>query len=366
MLGVGNRSETFVQQTVGGTDRLGWRAYVLGLNRAGPFDAVAPERIHTTEPAPVLRRIVDRVTRRAPEARFTARAQRSARAWEIALIHAHFGWSAPYAAALARATGVPLLVTFYGSDASAPPPMRYRHVLEQSQRVIAVSEYVTDRLRALGFTGPIELIRNGVDLSRLTPRTSAPTLAQGRRLLFVGRLVEVKGADVLMRAMPAVLAKHPDTRLELIGEGPERQPLGRLARQLGIERAIRFRGGVDHHQVLEAMARAHAVVVPSRVMPGGQAEASSMAFKEALALGVPAIATASGGLTEACPPALRQELAAPGDPTALAGAIMSLLDDPDRWPHRATLGRLWLAEHYDANVAAGRIAECYAGAVAPA
>ncbi len=366
MVGVGNRSETFVQQTVGATDRLGWPAYVLGLNRAGPFDAVAPERIHTTEPAPVLRRVVDRVRRRPPEARFTARAQRSARDWDIALIHAHFGWSAPYGAALARATGVPLIVTFYGSDASAPPPTRYRHVLEQSQRVIAVSEYVADRLRALGFTGPIELIRNGVDLGRLTPRTSAPTLTRGARLLFVGRLIPVKGADVLVRAMPAVLAEHPDARLDLIGEGPERQPLELLATKLRIARAIRFRGALEHDQVLEAMTRAHAVVVPSRVMPAGQAEASSMAFKEALALGVPAIATASGGLTETCPPALRHELAAAGDPSALTAAIAAVLDDPDGWPHRTTLGRLWLTEHYDADAAAGRIAECYAGALAPA
>jgi glycosyltransferase involved in cell wall biosynthesis len=359
MIGVGNGSETFVAQTVRETDRRGWRAFVLAVDSAGRFDAIPAQRVHVTEPAPFARRVLDKLTRRPPQQRFTDRAAPPAQAWGLDLLHAHFGWSARYALPLSHALGLPLVVTFYGSDASAPPIDGYRSVLAHASRVIAVSEYVAGRLRALGFDGPIELIRNGVDLARLQPRAHAPA---PKKLVFVGRMVAVKGADVLLHAMPKVLACHPDARLELIGDGEQRPGLQRLAEQLRIAPAVQFRGSLDHDDVLRAIADAFAVVVPSRTLPGGQAESSSMAFKEALALGVPVVATASGGLTETCPPPLRQELAVPGDAASLAASALRVLDAPDI-DRRAAIGRAWVSERFDSELVAEQLLETYAEAV---
>jgi glycosyltransferase involved in cell wall biosynthesis len=232
-------------------------------------------------------------------------------------------------------------------------------VLEHAARVIAVSEYVGERLRALGFTGPIELIRNGVDLAKLTPRAQAPAV---KKLVFVGRMVAVKGADVLLRAMPEILARHPEATLELVGDGDEREAVRRLASELRITNAVEFRGARDHDYVLRAIAGASAVVVPSRTFPGGQAESSSMAFKEALALGVPVVATASGGLTETCPPALRPELAVPGDPASLAASALRVLDAPDI-DRRAAIGRAWVSERFDSDVVTEQLLDTYAQVV---
>jgi colanic acid/amylovoran biosynthesis glycosyltransferase len=359
MIGVGNGSETFVAQTVRETDRRGWRAFVLAVNRAGRFDAIPSQRIHVTEPAPLARRAFDKLARRPPQRRFSERAAQPARKWGLELLHAHFGWSAGYALPLSRALGLPLVVTFYGSDASAPPVDRYRPVLEHAARVIAVSEYVGERLRALGFTGPIELIRNGVNLTKLTPRTQAPAV---KKLVFVGRMVAVKGADVLLRAMPEILARHPDATLELIGDGEALEALRRLAVDLRIMNAVEFRGARDHEYALRAITEASAVVVPSRMLPSGQAESSSMAFKEALALGVPVVATSSGGLPETCPPPLRSELAVPGDPRSLAASALRILDAPDL-DRRAAIGRAWVSERFNSDVVTEQLLDTYAQAV---
>ena len=99
-------------------------------------------------------------------------------------------------------------------------------------------------------------------------------------------------------------------------------------------------------------------------MPTGQAETSSMVFKEALALGVPVAATASGALPETCPPAFRDRLATPGDPGALARAVLDVLDDPAGWQRRGQIGRRWVTEHYDLDELGGRLSRCYEHALA--
>ena len=315
-------------------------------------------------------RAIGRLRRRTPEQRFADQAASCARAWRIGLLHAHFGWSGNYAAPLASLLDVPLVVTFYGSDATEPAqdtasgfPCGYSELFRQTQRVIAVSEYVERHLRALGYDGPVELIRNGLPLDRLEPRSTAPGTEDGLRLLYVGRLVPFKGADVLLRAMPTILAAHPTARLDLIGDGPDRAACQAIASSMRLGDAVSFHGSRDHAAVVEAMRAAHVLVVPGRTMPSGQAETSSMVFKEALALGVPVAATASGALPETCPPAFRDQLAQAGDPLDLARAILSVLDDPGAWTSRAEEGRRWVLERFDLARIGERLSRYYADAL---
>jgi colanic acid/amylovoran biosynthesis glycosyltransferase len=358
MLDVGVRSETFVSNAIEAVESEGWESHVIGLSACGEFDAVPPDRVHCTGTGTLMQRARTRMARGSPERRFAEQALAYARARQIGLLHAHFGWSGNYATPLAELLGVPLVVTFYGTDA-AEPASPYTDLFARTRRMIAVSEYVKEGLRVLGYTGQVDVIRNGLPLERLEPRAAPPATEGGLRLLYVGRLVPFKGADVLLRAMPAILAAHSTAHLDIIGDGSERHVCEAIASDLRLGDAVAFHGARDHAAALEALRAAHVLVVPGRTMPSGQAETSSMVFKEALALGVPVAATDSGALPETCPPAFRDQLAPAGDPWALARAVLDVLDDPAGWGRRADIGRRWVAERYDLEELGKRLSRCY-------
>lgn len=370
-LDVGARSETFVANAIEIAERAGWESHVIGLVSRGELGVVPTDRVHCTGTGTHWERVRSRWPGRGPHWRFVEQAGAFARSRGIGLLHAHFGWSARYAAPLAERLGVPLVATFYGTDASEPGgPGRgsnghqvYAETFRRTTRVIAVSEYVADGVRGLGYQGPVDLIRNGLPLARLEPRPAPPPLDAGPRLLYVGRLVPFKGADVLLRAMPAILMAHPTARLDVVGEGPERHSLGDIASDLRLNGAVSFRGARGHADALDAMRSAHVLVVPGRTMSSGQAETSSMVFKEALALGVPVAATSSGALPETCPPAFREQLARPGDPGDLARAVLRILDEPAGWQQRVDTGRRWVAERFNSAEVGERLSRCYAAAL---
>jgi len=363
MLDVGVRSETFVANAIQAVEREGWESHVLGLNARGEFDAVPSERVQCTGTGTLLQRVRTRLTRSTPERRFAEQAADYARSHDIGLLHAHFGWSGNYAAPLAELLDVPLVVTFYGSDATTPAGS-YAALFGQTQHVTAVSEYVERHLRGLGYRGPVTLTRNGLPLDRLQARSTPPGTEHGMRLLYVGRLIPVKGADVLVRAMPAILAAHPTARLDVIGDGPERPAIEAIVSDLRLDHAVSLHGARPHAAVLDAMRAAHLLVVPGRTMPSGQAEASSMVFKEALALGLPVTATASGALAETCPPEFRDQLARAGDPQDLARAVVDVLGDPAGWERRSEAGRRWVVERFDSTEMGKRLSRCYVQALA--
>jgi glycosyltransferase involved in cell wall biosynthesis len=386
---LGLPTELFVGDAISAVERESWIPYVTALRVHQSVDFVSHGHVYCVPAPSASQRLIARVLYRRPYvnqarlASFVTAAAPWAKAWEIGLVHAHFGWAAPYGVMLANRLDVPLVVTFYGSDASAPgTPARWRRqrypprldvgpyaqVFARANRLIAVSDFVKSRLRQLGYEGPIDLVRPAVPIDRLPFSAGRPAL-DPLRILFVGRLVPVKGADVLLRAMVRVLDHHRNVRLEIIGDGPQRSALERLAHELALGKSVLFRGVCDRQEVIDSLATAHIVVVPSRVMPNGQEEASSMIFKEAMAMGVPVVATASGGLPETCPPAYRHELVPPGDPTALARSICDSLTwvitaSPDAWHKRATDSRQWVTHRYHPSILGTALADSYRAALA--
>ncbi|MGJ5202673.1 glycosyltransferase [Bradyrhizobium sp. HKCCYLR20261] len=177
-----------------------------------------------------------------------------------------------------------------------------------------------------------------------------------RLVVAVGRLVGYKGFDVLLHA-----AKHVDTDVVVIGDGVLRQPLSRLAQQLGIAERIEFRGGADRDDVKAHMHAAAVVVVPSVT----DAEAFGLVQIEAMAAGRPVINTA---LRTAVPRVVRHGLEGltvlPGDAPALAKAIARLLADPDFAARLAAGGRQRAFAEFDQSVFQSRIEAVYADALA--
>jgi glycosyltransferase involved in cell wall biosynthesis len=354
----GTTTETFVRDRMLELDRIGWEAWVAARtvsNRdANPFPP--DERLFVTPVPGLPRRVFDKLLRRPPERRAVLRwIDRPLREVRPDLVHAHFGWVAASVQPAVAAHGVPLVPSFHGYDVTVWPRTvsgdPYRELFARCPRVLAVSEYIAEVLRDLGYEGSIVVVPSGIRLERFPFHEARE--GEGVRLLYVGRLIPYKGVDDLLRALPSV----PGARLDVIGDGSERAACEALARELGVN--VVFHGALPHAAVAQALIDADVVVMPSRTGADGRVEALGNIVKEALASGREVVATRSGGIPEVIPPDRRAELVPEYDPPALADAINAALARRAEWPERARAGRAWVEQHFDWQLLAPRIAAVY-------
>lgn len=218
------------------------------------------------------------------------------------LVHAHYAYpDAAAAAILAKEAHLPLVVTVHGSDINviAHDPKRRPLVISalcSAQLVVAVSQELAAKVAGLGVPADnIVHIPNGVDISlfQLGNKYDARKLLdvdeRGSLLLAVGRLSPVKGYDMLLKAIAALGNEY---RLILIGEGPERNRLAKLSRELGIERRVIFTGAVGHDKLPMYYQAADMLVISS------YSEGWPTIIFEAAACGTPVVSAAVGGVPE--------------------------------------------------------------------
>jgi len=210
------------------------------------------------------------------------------------LIDAHFVYPDGYAAVkLGRKFRVPVVVSARGTDVNLYPDLRgmgakVRWTIQHADALVAVSSHLRDRMVSLGADpGRCTVVPNGVDLDRFGVRRAAAPGA--RRILTVCNLVAGKGVDVLLRA--AALVKNP-VEVWVAGDGPERGRLEVLARQLEMDGRVKFLGRVPHDRMPAVYAGADLFCLASR------AEGCPNVVLEALASGVPVVATSVGGIPE--------------------------------------------------------------------
>lgn len=253
------------------------------------------------------------------------------------IVHAHFGPDGLVAAPLARALGVPLVVTFHGFDITIREPLNhYRRrigtVFASATRVIAVSSYIADCVRERGC--PAEKIRRhyiGIDTRRFTERTEPvdePTV------LFVGRLVGKKGCEYLVRAAARLGESLPGLQVQVIGDGPLLEALKALAAEL--RAPVAFLGRQPPAEVSARISRAAVMCVPSVTEANGNSEGLPMVVPEAMASGVPLVATRHSGIPDAVLDGETGLLVAERDEEGLAEALSRLLQDRGR---RGAMGR---------------------------
>jgi colanic acid/amylovoran biosynthesis glycosyltransferase len=372
----GAHSETFLVDRMIELERLGWQAWVgaESVINTAYIEFPPDDRL-------LVGRRRDLLAARLREAvRLQAGPSSSwwvERAIDIArpqIVHAHFGWNGLAALPAARGRGLPLVVGLHGYDVTVYPRYRfappenvqgakavdervYEELFEEAT-VIVTSRYLERRLRELDYAQPVEVIPSGIRLDRFRFRGPREKPA-GCRLLFVGRLVAYKGLDVLLRALAALRRTVEPVHLDVIGEGPTREPAERLAEQLGVADLVRFHGALPPPAVRHALEQSDILVAPSKTTASGQAEALGNAIKEALAVGLQVVASSNGGIPEVTPPERRPELVSEGDHEALAARIEELWRDRAHWPTRAEYGRRWLEATFDWRILAPRIASVY-------
>ena len=358
---LGEPSQTFVFDAILELQRRGWGTDVLSL--VPPIGAGEALSVFEPPRLPFLSRTRQRLFPQTPSAVAARNLASAIQSRRPDFLHVHFGWSATAIDDIAS-FGVPTLVSFHGSDINAWPHRdpanleAYRRLFAHLRRATVVSSILGQRLRELGFPGTIDVIPAGVNLGRFRYRDPT-TNGRDPRLLFVGRLVPCKGLDTLVSALPQVLRSNRRVRLEVIGDGEGRGEVERLARDLGVSDRIEFRGIRTHDAVARAMRDADVLIVPSRRSEAGEEEGSPVAPKEALATGMPIVATNIGGIPDIVPPGYRSELVPPDDPTALAIQIRYVLADRGSWRQRARTGRAWIEREFDADKLIARLEGVY-------
>jgi len=209
-----------------------------------------------------------------------------------------------------------------------PPGLRrlQRAAYTAAHRIAANSTSAADRLRAEGVPAErILVIPNGIDATAF-PAREYP--ARPRRLAAVACLREEKRLDVLLAAAPRILARYPDAEIRIAGDGECRGALEAQARTLGVSGRVTFLGHRD--DVADLLTASDIFVLPSR------AEAFPNAVMEAMASGLPVVASDVGGIPELVDDGRTGRLVPPGEPETLAEAVLGLMDDPAR---AAELGR---------------------------
>jgi len=233
-----------------------------------------------------------------------------------------------------------------------------RLLLPRADLVVAGSNAV--RGFALGHFGAhpgrVVTIHNGIRVAALRRERPRLKRATAPRLLTIGRLVARKGHEVAVRAMPRILALHPEAELRIVGDGPLRPRLEALVRELGVERHVTLPGTI--WPSTPVLAGADLFLFPSLDEPQG------LAVLEAFAAGVPVVASRTGGIVEMVEHDVTGVLVEPGNVEALAAAVIGLLSDEGR---RERLARRAArrAEEFDIARVAARFERCYQRLVEP-
>ncbi len=233
--------------------------------------------------------------------------------------------ASPAAAAIRRVLGARTVQYFHAEEIGARPRLA-AFAADHADEVIAVSTYTAGLIRDTGAEpASMRLIPPGVDI----PSDASALPAEHLTLLTVARLEErYKGHDVMIRALPLVLAKVPDARWVVIGDGSLRPGLEQLACSYGVSDSICFLGAVSDEERNLWLRRAHLLAMPSRLPDGGFAgEGFGIVYLEAGAYGKPVVAGNVGGALDAVADGESGLLVDPTDPLAVAEAISRLLLD---------------------------------------
>jgi glycosyltransferase involved in cell wall biosynthesis len=345
-------SETFIQREIDALRRRGWAIDVASLRgaaalpargTAADFAALAPAMLRHA--LPVIGRepgLLPRLLRHLPQA--AALAGR-ARASGARLLHAHFAWlPADLALLVARRLGIPFTCSVHAWDVFAQPPSATRRRLLPAVAAVACSQAAADVVHRSGIpSGRVHLVRHGLPLAEFP---FVPAAADGR-LLAVGRLEAKKGFDLLPALCAHLRAAGAAHTCHIVGEGPERPRIARLAARCGVADAVTFAGALPPAAVRDAMRAASVLLLPSRRMPDGDRDGVANVLVEAMALGLPVATTTAGAAGELVRDGANGRLVPPGDPAALAAAVAPLLHDPAARARLAAAGRATVEAEYD-------------------
>lgn len=376
------RSETFVYRELFGLRERGWSVLPVSVRQPGHFDepdlanlagqaTVAYGRRAWLAPLAAVRfpgvflgALADAMTQSdlSPYQRLKVPVQAAVAlqlAWRlqrenVVHVHAHMAHvPTTFALYISRALKVPLSFTGHAADLFVD-----RQMLEQkiasAAFVACISEWHREFYRSLASSqSRFPIIRCGVDTGQFAPVTrefdGGPL-----RLVAVGRLVEKKGFDVLIRALELLTANGTEgariSHLDLVGGGPEADRLLAAAERTGVADRMTFHGEQPNDTVRAMLAAGDIFVLPCRRAANGDMDGIPVALMEAMASGIPVISGRLPAIEELVEDGVSGLLVPPDDAIALANAISRLAGDEDLRSRLASAGRTRVAQEFSSAV----------------
>jgi teichuronic acid biosynthesis glycosyltransferase TuaC len=264
--------------------------------------------------------------------------------WPFDLVHAHYAVPAGDAVLrwFRRGEKLPLVVSVHGGDLfyTAARSDRGRRVVSRvfgaADAILANSELTRSGVEQLGGPGEkVHVVHPGAD-----PVETVASRRAESTLVTVAHLERHKCQGDVIRALAALRERHPTLRYLLVGGGPDRPELERLARALGVAEKVEFIGPLPHEQALSELARCHVHVMPSSI------DAFGVAHIEAMAAGLPTIAGAGTGAEDVARAGEGMLLVRPGDVSELVRVLDGLLSDPARLEALGKSARRTVREHF--------------------
>lgn len=237
------------------------------------------------------------------------------------IVHAQSLGTAVPALISKRILKIPYAVWGQGSDIYSPDwltKLTAKPVLKNASAALALTEDMKRKMRDI-CNGDISVVPNGVDLERFKTSLGAKKGGNAKTIVFVGRLHPVKGVQYLIEAMAIVHREMSEVELVIVGDGIERSRLEELADKLDLHGNIQFAGQVPQERVPSIMHRADAFVLPSL------SESFGIVNLEAMAAGLPIIATKVGGIPEIVNEGVNGYLVNAKRPDEIADRILMLL-----------------------------------------
>lgn len=282
----------------------------------------------------------------------------------VAHVHCHFATHPALAGFLIhRLAGIPYSFTAHGSDLHVDRTMLCRKVDEAAFVVtISRSNAAVFEAECGGPIDKLEVIYCGIDGDVFRPVERAAT---GRlRIACVGTLHEVKGQRHLVEATAELIRRGTDVGVRFIGDGPDREALARQVAELGLSDRVEFLGLRTRSEVVALLAETDILVAPSVPTAAGKREGLPVVLIEAMAAGVPVVASHLSGIPELVENEVTGLTVPPGDSGALADAIARLAGDPTLGSRMAAAGRQRVAADFDLDRNARRLIALFRGAAA--
>ena len=291
----------------------------------------------------------------------------------IDLIHAH--WSLPqgFLGILAgHLLKVPCITTLHGSDVFGlrRPIFRLPNKFAIRHADICTANSRATAQKALQMTAcrNLMIIPMGVDLNDFKKSTEVGDLKKKLRLdgeviLSVGRLIDLKGTDYLIKALPKVLLRFPQTKALIIGSGPQKSYLLNLAKELHIKDSVVFIGQIPHSQMAKYYSLADVFVLPSITSKMGETEGFGVVLLEAMACGLPVIGSDTGGIPDIIKNGETGLLFRQKESPDLANQIIRLLTDEDLRKKMVANARNLIETQFSWEIVAERFMEVYCGVI---
>jgi glycosyltransferase involved in cell wall biosynthesis len=255
----------------------------------------------------------------------------------VDIIHAH--WSLPQgltAIICKRISKIPCVTTLHGSDIHG---LRYAglkwlnaKVIKHSDACTANSSETARMAQHISMKDDIAVVPMGVNprfLSAARGRNAQQTGSEAgeKRILYAGRLIDLKGVGYLIRALPAVLKKFSETKLVVVGSGPMKDDLMNLSARLNLSDKVIYIDKVPQEKLLEFYTSANLFVLPSIVNQKGETEGLGVVLLEAMACGLPVVGSAVGGIPDIIKDGETGLLARQKEPDSLAEKITKIFSD---------------------------------------